>query len=240
MADALSRRDPGKPTLTWYDVGSGERVELSAATLNNWVAKTANLMSGDLGLGVGSQVSIDLPRHWLAAVCWLAADGVGAETTLGLDELADLAVIGPDRLGDPPRNDEVLAASLRPLGAAFDQPLPASVRDFTVEVRSQPDHFSSRGPGLGLEAVLAQAEAWQLGPTDRVAAAGRWHPGLDPLATFLAPLAAGASLVWVWNPSPAAVVSLSEAEGVTAWVGDPPIGAVLPSAVRVLSLPFVS
>ena len=36
--------DPTRPLLTWYDDGNGERVELSGATLANWVAKTANLL----------------------------------------------------------------------------------------------------------------------------------------------------------------------------------------------------
>ncbi|MDX6375117.1 MAG: hypothetical protein QOD98_4105, partial [Nocardioidaceae bacterium] len=31
------RRDSGRPLLTWYDEGSGERVELSVATYANWV-----------------------------------------------------------------------------------------------------------------------------------------------------------------------------------------------------------
>src|SRR5688572_3007266 len=35
--------DPTRPLLTWYDDATGERTELSGATLDNWVAKTANL-----------------------------------------------------------------------------------------------------------------------------------------------------------------------------------------------------
>ena len=44
--------DPARPLLTWYDDGTGERVELSGATLGNWVAKTANLLVDGCGLGI--------------------------------------------------------------------------------------------------------------------------------------------------------------------------------------------
>lgn len=241
LVRARAVADPGKPVLTWYDIATGERVELSGATLINWVNKTANFFSGDLGLGPANRVSIRLPRHWLAAVCWVAAESVGAEPTFGSDPLADLAVIGPADLTAPPPNDEVVAVSLRPMGAAFDQPLPRLIRDFTLEVRPQPDQFSPQHRiGIPGQNGLADFAQWALTPADRVGAAGPWLSGVDPAASLLAPLAAGASLVWVWNPTPEALVSLIESEGVTAWVGEPPIGAVLPSVVRVLGLPSVS
>ncbi len=40
---AATASDPGRPRLTWYGA-DGERVELSARVLENWVAKTANLL----------------------------------------------------------------------------------------------------------------------------------------------------------------------------------------------------
>ena len=45
--------DPGRPRLTWYGP-DGERVELSAKVLDNWVAKTANLLVDELDAGPGS------------------------------------------------------------------------------------------------------------------------------------------------------------------------------------------
>ncbi|HET6211502.1 MAG TPA: TIGR03089 family protein, partial [Micromonosporaceae bacterium] len=32
--------EPARPLITYYDDATGERTELSAATLANWVAKT--------------------------------------------------------------------------------------------------------------------------------------------------------------------------------------------------------
>ena len=53
-ADLLRRLladDPTRPRLTWYDdepgPTQGERIELSAKVLVNWVSKAANLMQDD-------------------------------------------------------------------------------------------------------------------------------------------------------------------------------------------------
>lgn len=74
--------DPGRPRLTWYAAG-GERVELSARVLTNWVAKTANLLLEELlDEPVGDTLSpgtvrVDLPAHWRSVVWVLAAWSVG-------------------------------------------------------------------------------------------------------------------------------------------------------------------
>ena len=74
-ADLLSSAlaaDPARPLLTYYDDAVGERVELSVATFANWVAKTANLLQGDLATEPGDRVALLLPAHWQTAV-WLMA-----------------------------------------------------------------------------------------------------------------------------------------------------------------------
>ena len=40
--------------MTHYDDATGERVELSATTLENWVSKTANLLQDELGRTAGA------------------------------------------------------------------------------------------------------------------------------------------------------------------------------------------
>ena len=63
LLDPLLRNNPAGPRITYYDDATGERIELSTATLANWAAKTANLLRDELGAGPGSHVGILLPAH---------------------------------------------------------------------------------------------------------------------------------------------------------------------------------
>ena len=149
--DALRAIGPS-PLLTYYDLNSGERVELSHRTTDNWVAKTANLLV-DNGIGASDRVALVLPVHWQRAIWSLAIWRVGATVvspvhaplTLNPDEIpephiadSDLVVRGPHPLSQSV-NVDVIACSLRPLGLPFESspadPSPASVAlDFGDEV----------------------------------------------------------------------------------------------------------
>jgi uncharacterized protein (TIGR03089 family) len=228
--------DPAGPRLTFYDDSTGERAELSTATLANWVAKTVNLLVLECGVGPGAWVSLHLPRHWTTAVWVLAADAVGAEVSLGLIDQTgrpDVAVVGPGDVDDPPDADEVFAASLAPLGAPFVGDLPPLVRDFAVEARTMPDQVvGGQQPGqLGALAEL-RAAAMQLRGDDRVAGLGPLEGLTSVIDGWLAPLSAGASVVWVRNPDPTACVSRWATERVTAVSGALPSDVVRPEAVR--------
>ena len=78
----LVSADPGRPRITVYDDTDsptrGERIELSARVLANWVAKAANLLRDDLDVGPGSVVLLDLPPHWRTLYWAFAAWSVGA------------------------------------------------------------------------------------------------------------------------------------------------------------------
>ena len=67
LLDPLIRNDPMGPRITYYDDATGERIEVSAVTLVNWAAKTANLLRDELGAGPGSRVAVLLPAHWQTA-----------------------------------------------------------------------------------------------------------------------------------------------------------------------------
>lgn len=223
--------DPARPRITWYDDASGERVELSGATLQTWVAKTAHFLAGDLGVGAGSRVSVDLPLHWTAAVWWLAVDAVEAQLLGPADDVAgppDVAVVGPAALAAPPEAGELVAVSLNPMGAPFVDALPPLVHDFSVEVRTQPDHFPfprGRDTPDG-RAAVELARTWRLGAGDRLLVVGGALDHVQPLPgllapVLLAPLAADASVVWVRNPARPSDVQRAVAEQVTAVVDVP-------------------
>ncbi|MEU6146932.1 TIGR03089 family protein [Streptomyces sp. NPDC047081] len=160
-ADLLSSAlaaDPGRPLVTFYDDATGERVELSVATFANWVAKTANLLQGDLGAGPGDRVALLLPAHWQTAVWLLACASVGVVADVDGDpKLADVVVSGPDSL-DAARAcpGERVALALRPLGGRFPQ-VPDGFVDYAVEVPGQGDRFVPFSPVDPEEAALIVA-----------------------------------------------------------------------------------
>ena len=133
--------DPAKPFITYYDLSTGERIELSATTTANWVAKTANFLVEDLEAEADTRIRIALPSHWETYVWLLAAWQVGCVVT---DGPADIAVVGPDldaRATEPQR----VALSLRPLGTRFIEAPPGYI-DFNAEVLGHSDHFVPMDP----------------------------------------------------------------------------------------------
>ncbi|MEU8889555.1 TIGR03089 family protein [Streptomyces sp. NPDC048442] len=232
--------DPGRPLVTFYDDATGERVELSVATFANWVAKTANLLQGDLSAGPGDRLALHLPAHWQTAVWLLACASVGVEAdVLGAPESADVVVSGPDSL-DAVRTSrgERIALALRPLGGRFPQP-PEGFADYAVEVPSQGDRFAPLAPvdpdetalSVGSEVLTAadvvdraraDAAALGLGPGSRLLS-GLSYDTWEGLSSGLyAPLAAGASVVLCRNLGQLSAEGLAkrvESERVTHTVG---------------------
>ncbi|MGP4113985.1 TIGR03089 family protein [Streptomyces sp. 4N509B] len=209
--------DASRPLVTYYDDATGERVELSVATLGNWVAKTANLLQDELAAERGDRLALLLPAHWQTAA-WLlacAATGVVAEID-GDPATTDLVVSGPERLDEARAcAGERVALSLRPLGTRFPLP-PEGFTDYATAAPGQPDAFTSYDPPgpedsalvvggrelTGRQVVeLARADAAERGlrPGDRVMSLldyDRWE-GVS--AGLFAPLAAGASVVLCRN-----------------------------------------
>ena len=80
LIERRTRRAGDRPLITWYDDATGQRIELSWKTFENWVAKTANLLVDELGLEPGDRVATMLDGHWQApvvlAACWRAGVSV--------------------------------------------------------------------------------------------------------------------------------------------------------------------
>jgi uncharacterized protein (TIGR03089 family) len=245
-ADLLAgavRRSSAAPLVTWYDDTTGDRVELSAATLANWVAKTANLLQDEFDVGPGSTVAVALPVHWQTAAVLLAVWSCGAAVldTAAEDDgrLADVDVVlaGQDRLAplEEVGADPLLGLSLHPLGLGMTGYV-GSARDFALEVRVQGDVFvpyspaDPDAPGLragGLELTLgglvatADELAARLGITerDRVLVDEPAAVEAGPVAWLLAPLVAGASVVLCRDTRPDRLPRRAEEERVTATLG---------------------
>jgi uncharacterized protein (TIGR03089 family) len=233
LAAALLR-DPAGPLLTYYDDESGERTELSATSLANWVAKTANLLRHELGTGPGDRVAVLLPAHWQTAAillgAWTAAAVVGTEP-----DGAAVAFATADRLPEAAAAGEVFALSLAPLGRGFRAGPPAGARDYSVDVLAMADRWSGRPvpdavPALDtaggtvtagdlVEIALRRAAELGLVAGDRVLSTQRWASPTAWLDGLLVPLAGAASVVLVANPDETRLTAKVEAERVTATLG---------------------
>ncbi len=151
MADLL-RSDSGRPRVTFYDETSGERIELSAVVLDNWVAKAANLLVEEFDAGPGTVITLRLPDgHWRTLYWALGVFATGA--TLDLTGAADPAVTITD---DPASAaDPLILVTLPALARRHPGPLPAGALDEAAEISGFPDvQLAPATPAAGDRALL--------------------------------------------------------------------------------------
>jgi uncharacterized protein (TIGR03089 family) len=221
-------RDPTAPLMTFYDDASGDRAELSGATLDNWVAKTANLLVDGAGLGVSDTVAVLLPPHWQTAAILLGAWSAGLATVPGEPpQPVDVLFTTPERAEATaawPAIDRYVTGLL-PLAGPL-RGVPPGYADYVVEVRPFGDRFVPVQPvaisdqAIGgrchadvCQAAAARAAELGIGPGDRVLVDARAYP--DPADWLLAPLVAGASVVLCANSDSERLPSRIESEKVT-------------------------
>jgi uncharacterized protein (TIGR03089 family) len=228
ILDPMLRADPVGPRITYYDDATGERIELSAVTLANWAAKTANLLRDELGAGPASRIAILLPAHWQTAAVLFGVWWIGAEAVLGVAGPADLALCTAERLDEADSTvgpgGEVAVLSLDPFGRPAPD-LPIGVTDYATAVRVHGDQIvPERHPGPALAGrsvaeILADCEslaaARELTGSDRVLSSMSWTRPGELVDGLLSILAVGASLVQVANPDPSALQRRIETEKVT-------------------------
>jgi len=217
-------------------------VELSATTLANWVAKTANLLQGTLSVDPGDHVALWLTTHWQTAVwvCAAAACGVTVSTSPEVRGPVDVAVCGPESLSAASESGarDLVALSLRPMGQGFDDGLPEGATDYAREVLAEGDSFLPLAAPDGdaeflvsaegslsqralLERARARADDHGLHPAGRLLtdANPAHEPGL--VGGLLAAMVTGGSVVLTRHADPAAIDGRVAQEQVTAqwWAG---------------------
>ena len=221
--------NPAGPRITYYDDATGERIELSAVTLGNWAAKTANLLRDELGAGPESRVAVLLPAHWQSAAVLFGIWWVGSEVVLpgGTDLTADIALCTFDRLDEADRavgSGEIAVLSLDAFGKPVPD-LPIGVTDYATSVRAHGDQVvpeRNPGPALAgwsvtdvLAAAQASAAARGLTNADRVLSSSPWDSAEALVDNMIAVFAAGSSLVQVANPDAGLLDRRRQTEKVT-------------------------
>lgn len=218
---------PSAPRITYYDDATGERIELSTATLANWAAKSGNLIRDELGAGPGSRVAVLLPAHWQTLGVLLGIWYVGAEVVVGQSN-CDIAFCTARGVADADAaapGGEVVALSLDPFGKPIPD-LPFGITDYATSVRLHSDQIvAERQPGTALDgrsatevldAAAASAAAAGLTADSRVLSTRPWDTAESIVDGVLAVLVAGGSLVQVAHPDPGAQDRRRTAEKITA------------------------
>ncbi|MGX7680728.1 TIGR03089 family protein [Jatrophihabitans sp. DSM 45814] len=228
LFDDRLANDPTRPLITFYDDASGERAELSAKSLANWVAKTHFMLIDELGLGPGDRAYLSLPVHWLAAPIlfgsWFAGLEIVSDPSNAAVAFGDAASLEKADLSNVA---DVFAVSL--LSMARSAEPPRGMSDYAASVRPHPDAWPTvRARGTEADAGLdglsraelaksARASAADLGllPGGRLLWSAADFTATAWLQALLAPLAVSGSVVLVSNADPAKLASRASAEHVT-------------------------
>ena len=222
---------PARPLVTHYDDAAGTRVELSATTLRNWAAKTANWLVEEHDVEPGDRVAVLLPAHWQTAGVLLGAWWCGADV---VTDPAGAAVAFVPPGGAAPGASVVAAVSLDPMGRDFGAAIPDGTVDYIAEARVHGDDFLALTPvpgdtpclaGSAVDDVLTVARQLAAGKDltaeSRVLSTVEWKTAHGIEEGFLSVLAATASLVQVSNPDEAELAKHASSERTTFNQFDP-------------------
>jgi uncharacterized protein (TIGR03089 family) len=218
FADLLAA-EPARPFVSYYDEATGERTELSAKSLANWVAKTHHLLGTELGLGAGDTALIALPAHWISVPALLGCLTAGLAVDATSTD-ADVAFVAPDTAAAAAGIPDVYAVAPASAAVGFGAAVPPGVQDYVTSVRPQADAWAGVQFGAGdgdrcagdrtraevaADAVRRAGELG-FGPGARVLSTRDWKGYDDWLDSLLAPLAVGGSVVYLRNCADPAVI----------------------------------
>ena len=202
LAEQVRRRGH-QPLMTFYGA-SGERTELSYATFDNWASKTANLLTEELNAGRLARIALGVRDHWTGAVVVAAAWKVGALIIPATVAAADVIVVAEADVAGLAGNTGLVV-----IGAGMAGRVEGSVDGiaFGNEVLAFADDYDDPAVSLDDPALLvgddafSQAEqlrqAWgTIGAGDRLLSTEPLESAAGVILGLLAPIAAGASLVW--------------------------------------------
>ncbi len=145
VLSALNRDDSAAPRITCYDdvpgPTAGERIELSARVLNNWVSKAGNALQEEWDIEPGSVVRLALRPHWRLLYWAWAAWSVGA--TVDLDSRVSPDLVVTDQLDLLVPEVPGVLVTRGALARAAAAEIPDGVMDEAAELASHGDDFTA-------------------------------------------------------------------------------------------------
>lgn len=211
----LLRTEPARPFVTYYDEASGERTELSAKSLANWVAKTYHLLVDDLDLDVGDTAFVGIDAHWIAYPVLLGCLTAGLALTTEVESAA-VGFVDATHSERAAALPDVYAVARDSAGVGFGDAAPAGTSDYVTAVRPQQDKWptvfltatdddpclASQSRGAVMTRAAERAAELGLERGGRLLSTADWDGSDGWLDAFFVPLAVGGSVVLVRNASP--------------------------------------
>ena len=199
ILSTLRTRQATSPALIWYGPDS-ERIELSGKVLDNWVAKTSNLLVDELDAEPGIRLWLDLPVHWKTLVWVLAAWQTGCTVILGEASAApDVTVTASQEVLESAEGT-VVAVAPGALAMRWPGALPAGAVDFAAEARSYADTYTggdeAQDSYTALHSSLGAGLTLTYGQLAESADGGAAQTLLIPVAADLPAVLAAALQTW--------------------------------------------
>lgn len=163
-----------RPLVTFRDEATGERVDLDAAELATWVARTASLLRDGCRLRPGDVVAVMLPAHWQTAAILLGAWSLGLRVSFRPWSTAGLSGFSGEVSDDVSGQDAPVAAVFVAryrvddwlervpeaphrfvLGPGAVDEVPAGYRDFLTEVGQHADPVPDFGAVRPVDSATA-------------------------------------------------------------------------------------
>ncbi len=214
----MLRSDAGRPRITFYDDSDGptggERIELSARVLVNWVSKAANALQEEWDIAPGSRVRLALPPHWRSLYWALAVWSVGGCVVIdsGKGPAVDLLITDDAHFAET-SGAPVVLVTLAALARTAAVAVPAGAMDEARELATYPDQFAAWEEPAADDAALsvdgAETAYEAVVPHRDWPAGTRLHTNTDDLAEFLRDTLAA------WSLDGSVVLSRGSAEAST-------------------------
>ncbi|GAB3538150.1 TIGR03089 family protein [Arthrobacter tecti] len=137
------RAASSSPKLIWYGE-TNERIELSGRVLENWVAKTSNLLVEELDADESTVVAMNLSPHWKSLIWALACWQVGARSAIAEPPAeADIRLSMEADVADKDVAANGVSVLIAPgaLDVRWPGELPVGSVDYAASVRSYGDVY---------------------------------------------------------------------------------------------------